>query len=66
MTAGNSPFGRTKTPFSAPAWMALLSWVICALPISRLYVSSTYLGKRENQKATERTQGRDILLDLGA
>ena len=66
MTAGNLPFGRTKTPLSAPVWMALLSWVICALPMSSLYLSSTYLSGRKSQGGTGRTQPRDILLDLGA
>ena len=63
--AGNLPFGKTKTPFSTPDAIALLSCVFCELPISSLYCSSTNLNKQRSQEKGREAGRANILLDLG-
>jgi len=41
LTRPDGPLGSEKMFFSAPTAIALLSWVICALPMTSLYCSST-------------------------
>jgi len=41
LTRPDGPLGSEKMFFSAPTAIALLSWVVCAFPMSSLYLSST-------------------------